>query len=124
MAALDVIDVLTDPDFMDSTLICERTIQTVGNDGMAVNTPTLLPFSGVITTDTGNILDRLAEGERIRGQIVIHTTFPLIDGLSGYTADVVDWHGRRYTVTEVQDYTHFGRGFVSASCELIPLAGS
>lgn len=124
MARLDVSDVLLDPDFMDTGLVCERTVQTVGTNGIAVDTPTLTPFSGVVTNDSGDILERIAEGERTNGSITIHTTFVLIDGAAGYTADVVQWRGRRYTVSNVADYSNFGRGFVAASCDLIPLAGS
>ncbi|HWU68262.1 MAG TPA: hypothetical protein VN046_05260 [Stenotrophobium sp.] len=123
MALLDVTEVLLDPDFMDSTLACERTAQTVGNDGVAVNTVTLMPFSGVVTSNQGDILERIAAGERINGNITIHTMFVLQDGSAGFTADVVQWRGNRYTVSNVNDYEHFGQGFVSASCDIIPLAG-
>jgi len=123
MALLDVTEVLLDPDFMDSTLVCERTVQTVGNDGMAVNTPALMPFAGVVTSNQGDILERIATGERIKGNITIHTMFALQDGSAGFTADVVQWRGKRYTVSNVNDYEHFGQGFVSASCDIIPLAG-
>ena len=124
MARLDVSDVLLDPDFMDTGLVCERTAQTVGTNGIAVDTPTMTTFAGVVTNDSGDILQRIAEGERTKGSITIHTTFLLNDGSTGYTADVVQWRGRRYTVSNVSDYSNFGRGFVAATCDLIPLAGS
>lgn len=123
MARLDVTDILTDPDFMDSTLICERNAQTVGADGMAAVTATQLPFSGVVTSNNGDILERIATGERIKGSITIHTRFLLNDGSAGYTADIVQWRGRRYTVSSVNDYSHFGRGFIVADCDLIPFSG-
>jgi len=123
MALLDVTDVLLDPDFMNTGLVCERTAQVVGSDGIAVNTPSFVPFSAVVTNDSGDILERIATGERIKGNITVHTQFVLNDGGAGYTADVVQWRGRRYTVSNVSDYSHFGRGFVAASCDLIPLAG-
>lgn len=123
MANLDVTDILSDPDFMDRGLVCERNAQAVGNDGLAVNTTTLTPFSGVVTSDSGDILERIATGERIKGSITIHTKFVLNDGTAGFSADVVQWRGRRYTVSSVNDYSHFARGFVVASCDLIPLSG-
>lgn len=123
MAQLDVTDILLDPDFMDLGLVCERAAQVVTNDGLAVNTPVLLPFAAVVTSDKGDMLVRVASGERVEGSITVHTPFRLSDGHSGQTADIVQWGGRRYTVSHVNDYSHFGRGFVAATCDLIPISG-
>ncbi len=123
MARLDVTDILADPDFMDTGLVCERSVQTIGNNGLAVNVLRQMRFSAVVTSDKGDILERIAQGERIVGSILIHSRFPLMDGKAGYTADVVQWRGRRYTVSQVNDYSHFGRGFVCATCDILPLAG-
>ena len=123
MALLDVSDILLDPDFMNTGLVCERNTQTIGLDGIAVNTPALTPFSGVVTSDNGDILQRGDFGERVKGSITIHTRFALIDGTTGFTADIVRWQGRRYTVSSVNDWSHFGRGFVAATADLIPLQG-
>jgi len=49
--------------------------------------------------------------------------FRLVDGSAGYDADEVEWSGRTYTVVNVNDYSHFGRGFVCATCDLKPLSG-
>lgn len=123
MALLDVSDILTDPDFVSFGLVCERNTQTVGADGLATNSTTLTPFSGVITSDNGDVLERTADGARIKGNMNIHTRFPLDDGSSANAADIVQWKGRRYTVTVVNDWSHFGQGFICATCDLIPLAG-
>lgn len=122
MALLDVTEVLFDPDFADA-IVCERTTQTVGVDGFAVNSPQYVPIVGVVTNDMGSVLERIAAGERIYGNIIVHTAFRLRDGDSGATADIVQWNGRRYTVARVSDNSHFGRGFTAASCDLIPLSG-
>jgi len=123
MALLDVSEVLLDPDFMDS-MTCTRYTQTVSSTGMASNTSTTSTFYGVVTSDSGDILDRIATGERVKGSIVIHTTFRLRDGSgASQTADMITWKGSTYTVSNVNDYSHFGRGFVSAICDLKPLAG-
>lgn len=123
MARLDVSDILTDPDFIDRGLICERSKQTVGTDGIAINATTKTKFIGVVTSDSGDVLERMPGVERIKGSITIHTRFALNDGAPGQTADVVQWRGRRYTVSNVNDYSHFGRGFIAATCDLITLAG-
>lgn len=124
MALLDVTEVLLDPDFMDMGLVCKRSTQTVGDNGRATNAQSSTPFAGVVTSDKGDILERIAGGERKKGSITIHTMFRLTAGDGeDIIADVVTWQGRDYTVAHVNDYSHFGSGFVAASCDLLPLAG-
>ncbi|HDV8348827.1 TPA: hypothetical protein RKT01_000565 [Burkholderia vietnamiensis] len=123
MAFLDVTEVLLDPDFMDTGLLCNRMMQTVDDHGRAQNTVTSTPFAAVVTSDKGDILHRNADGSRIIGSITLHTMFRLIDGSASYDADEVEWSGRTYTVVNVNDYSHFGRGFVCATCDLKPLSG-
>lgn len=116
MALLDVSDVLLDPDFADS-LQADRITKTVGNDGIAIETKTTKRLTGVVTNAGGDRLKRLAIGERVDGCILVHCRYRLNEG------DVITWQSRRYTVMSVDDYSNFGRGFVAATCELIPLAG-
>ncbi|MBN3822349.1 hypothetical protein G3O00_01795 [Burkholderia sp. Ac-20384] len=123
MALLDVVDVLLDPDFMDMGLVCNRMTQITDAHGRAQNTPTATTFAGVVTSDKGDLLHRNADGSRINGSITIHTPFRLIDGSAGFDADEIVWSGRAYTVVSVNDYSHFGRGFVCATCDLKPLSG-
>lgn len=123
MALLDVTDVLLDPDFMDAGLLCNRMTQTVGDDGRAANAVTQTRFAAVVTSDKGDILHRNADGSRIIGSITLHTPFRLTDGAAGRDADEIVWQGRTYTVVSVNDYSHFGRGFVCATCDLKPLSG-
>ncbi|AOK00185.1 hypothetical protein [Burkholderia vietnamiensis] len=123
MAFLDVTEVLLDPDFMDTGLLCNRMTQTVDDHGRAQNTVASTPFAAVVTSDKGDILHRNADGSRIIGSITLHTMFRLMDGSAGYDADEVEWAGRTYTVVNVNDYSHFGRGFVCATCDLKPLSG-
>ncbi|WP_407059402.1 hypothetical protein ACKZDW_02465 (plasmid) [Ralstonia syzygii subsp. celebesensis] len=123
MPMLDVSDVLLDPDFMATGLVCNRMTQTVDSYGRATNTPAATPFSAVVTSDKGDLLHRNTDGSRIIGSITLHTIFRLSDGAVGQDADEVVWQGRTYTVVNVNDYSHFGRGFVCATCDLKPLSG-
>src|SRR5690348_2308285 len=110
MPLLDVSSVLDNPMFSGS-LTCTRNTQTVGNDGIAVNSAADTPFTGVVTSDTGDVLMRLAEGSYIKGSITVHTRFKLLDGSTGQDADIVTWQGRKYTVSSVNDYSTYGAGF-------------
>ena len=124
MPFLDVSEILTDPDFWEGGLICLRQRQIVGQDGLAVNASIPIPFGGVVTQVAGSDLNRNAVGELITGSIMIITKFRLIDGKFGSSADIVKRGVRSYTVSNVLPYTKYGAGFVEATCELLPLAGS
>ena len=125
MPFLDVSDLLTDPDFVEMELTCQRQLQTIGTNGLAVNRSVAFPFVGVVTQVAPNDLNRNAVGELITGSILICTRFRLTDGLSGGTsADIVQWGSRTYTVANVNNYSRYGRGFVEATCQLLPLAGN
>jgi galactose-6-phosphate isomerase len=123
MPFLDTSDVLTDPDFCDITLVCERTAVVAGTNGLGVPTRQDFPFSGVVTSDAGKILRRDPEGEHATGSILICSRFVLVDQFTGFTADKVRWNGKRYTVSKVFDYSTYGVGFTEAICDLIPLSG-
>ena len=123
MPFLDVSDVLLDPDFADSC-VCHRKAQSVDANGRAVNVTTDFNFLAVITSDRGDILDRIAGAERVNGSITIHTQFLLDDGAgASRSTDEVTWNGRDYVVSNVNDYSRFGKGFIAASADLKPLAG-
>ena len=123
MANLDVTEILCDPDFMDQ-LVCIRYSQTVDIHGRAANASTSIPFYGVATSNQGDVLERIATGERIKGSITIHSMFLLRDGSGqGQTADEVQFNGQTYTVSNVNSYSHFGAGFTAANCDIKPVSG-
>jgi len=123
MPFLDVSDVLTDPDFCDNTLVCERNAIITNSSGRGVTNTEFTRFSGVVTSDKGELLQRGAVGEHATDNISVITRFKLRDAGAGATADIVQWNGKRYTVTKVNDYSTYGIGFTENICELIPLAG-
>ena len=123
MPFLDVTEVLFDPDFMDTTLVCHRQVQTVDEDNFPVNTPQDIPFSGVVTVDRSLQAQRMAAGQNVNGAILIVTTFRLTQGQPGLDADIVTYNGREYRVTFVDPYVSYGAGFVQAHCELLEFDG-
>lgn len=129
MPLLDVSDVLMDPDFLDTSLICHRQIQTVDADNFPTNTPQDIPFSGVVTVDRSLEAKRMAAGQNINGAILIVTQFRLTQGqpetnsAPRLDADIVTYSGRDYRVTFVDPYTRYGAGFVQAHCELLDFDG-
>lgn len=120
---LDVSDVLTDPDFCDSTLKCLRNSETVSEQGLTQISSATFPFSGVVTSERGDELTRGAEAERIGGTILVITRFRLRAAGAGNAADIVQWNDRQFTVVRVNDYSSYGAGFREVTCELVPLTG-
>lgn len=129
MPLLDVTEVLLDPDFVDTTLVCHRQVQTVDEDNFPVNTAQDIPFSGVVTVDRSLQAQRMAAGQNINGAILIVTQFRLTQGMPAsdttpeLDADIVTYRGRNYRVTFVDPYTAYGAGFVQAHCELLEFNG-
>ena len=123
MPFLDCSDVLLDPDFCDRTLVCERITISTDNTGRGVPSTEFKPFSGVVTSDKGELLQRGVVGEHATDNISVITRFKLRDAGPGADADIVQWNGKRYTVTKVNDYSTYGVGFTENICEMIPLSG-
>lgn len=121
MARLDVSDVLLDPDFMDTDIVCNRTAVIAGGNGRSQESITSTTFAGVVTTNSGLNMDRRPDGTLIKGAINIHTKFALTQGDTNNKADEIVWQGKTYIVSQVLDNLHYGRGFVKAICELKPL---
>jgi hypothetical protein len=121
--SLDVVDVITDPDFCDTDLSFQRFDETVNDQGRAVLSPTTFGFAGVITNDKGALLQRGIDAERIKDTILIVTRTKLRAAGVNVSADIVTSDGKPYTVTQILGYSRYGRGFVEVIAELLPLAG-
>lgn len=119
---LDVSDALLDPAFCDSTLQCLRRSEAVSAGGISQLSSETLGFAGVVVSDRGDQLNRDAAAERLTGSISIITKFRLRQAGISVTPDLVSYNGRQYTVTNVNDYTSYGAGFIEAVCDLVPLA--
>lgn len=123
MPLLDVSDVLDDDDFRDDSLQRVRQTQTVGTNGMAVNTQVTTGFSAVVTQNSGNTRAIGPDGQRISGDISIFSRTELIVGDDTRDADIVIWGGRRYVVVKVAPYDTYGDGYTCAFADLLPLRG-
>lgn len=120
MPLLDVSDVLSDPLFKTALTLIRATTTVV--NGRTVRSETTSAFSGVVTSSRGDILARLADGRMRQGSITIHTQTRLVAGQGSTDADEVIHRGQRYTVTNVNDYSDYGAGFIAAEAELKSLS--
>lgn len=117
MPNLDVSDVILDPMFAELLTIKRRT-QVVGTNGRAQRTQTIITPkpAGVVTSEANENLKRMDFGQYRPNTIRVHTPFRLSGPAPGKEADVVTWNGDDYIVVQVDNYSHFGRGFISAAC--------
>lgn len=129
MPFLDVTEVLNDPDFCDTSLVCHRQVQTLDEDNFATNITESIPFSGVVTVDSSLEAERIAAGQKTGGAILVVTQFRLTQGRRGtdispqLDADIVTYDGFDYRVTFVDPYVRYGAGFVQAHCERMNVDG-
>lgn len=125
---IDVSDIVLDADMGGFSFDVIRRERAVGANGMAALQPAYNVIQGIRTTARGVIvsgnvreLERDPEGARQVSTLSVHTPFRLTSGTDQYEADIVWWQNRSYTVVLVNDYSHYGRGFVNAIIELLPI---
>jgi hypothetical protein len=117
MATVDVTALLSDPDF-SSTFTIYRTTEVVGDNGRKT-TQALPPqtVTGVVVPG-GLRLVRKEEGDRVSGAITVYSRCRLIPRTRTTPPDEIVYRGRRYIVTAVDDWSAFGSGFYTATCDL------
>jgi hypothetical protein len=120
MAAIDVSDLLADPDFADSLTLVRGTVDVDGA-GMARTTEATSTIGGVVQSGTGDLLKIGMDAAQASGGIAVYTTEPLHVVQDSSPADALVWRGRRYTVQQVSDWGNYGAGYNVALCTLQPV---
>lgn len=116
MPLLDVTQILTDPDLADSFAVKRRT-QVIDAHGRTTTTDQLIPgVIGVVTAISPSDLDRREDYQAMSRSISVVTKFHLRGEVTGYQPDIVVWKGDNYLVKHVNNYPHFGPGFMEAEC--------
>lgn len=119
MALLDFSEVIMDPDLTSGFSVIQR-VETVNPlNGRSTTTSTQIDgLVGVITNGAPGTNGRSAEAQMSSRVIGVITQFRLRAAADGVQPDVVLHLGSRFTVKQVDPWTHFGSGFVVATCEL------
>lgn len=132
MPLLDVSELMSDPLFVETFDVIRRQ-ETVDDKGRVVIVPEL--FEGVVgsvqpkdTAIGGNIITQ-GEDASLRGaNFNVYTSFrlrsvskdvaPAPDG-TRFLPDVIVWNGDHLLVALINDYSHYGAGFIHAECASI-----
>ena len=123
MPLIDVSDLLTDPDFVQSIVITRRA-QSVDNTGRGVESDSTLTIIGCVTIGPLDPMIFGTDATYSRKSIAVHTRAQLYDATTGFSADLVTFEGNTYVVKQVYPWNQFGRGFYAAQCELQDLQTS
>ena len=105
---------------MDTFQVLRRT-ENVPDTGVAQQPPPTDPISviGVVGPSSPGDLRRLDDYDIAQKCVTIVTTFRLQGPSPGFMPDQVIWHGNTYVVRDIQDYSAYGGGFVSAIAQMV-----
>lgn len=120
MALLDVSEILTDPDFVDTFVVVRRQ-EGISDKGRAVLTLTGLAASGVVNMAGPNDLRRLPDAQLQDRTLSIVSRFPFFGASVGYQPDLIQWREGLYIVSVLDLYPQYGRGFYQVIAPSIDL---
>ena len=116
---IDLSSIVTDPRFAQSFTVYRKTGDWVGARFKETEEKEITTI-GTISIASAKQIEFIPEGDRVGGEISIHTTVPLycsrnyIDS-NGNTihsnADEILWHGERYKIYQVNEYSDYGYYF-------------
>lgn len=101
------------------TFIVSRKSGTWNTDGDFIESSTEIPMIGTISIASAKQIEFIPEGDRVGGEIAIHTIDKLLasrnndDGTSA-TADEIFWHDEYYKIYQVNEYSDYGYYFAIA----------
>jgi hypothetical protein len=119
--ALDMSDIVDDPDFITPCVQCYRRPRTTSNGGLAVITLQPFMINATVVPASGRQLQRLADADRTSAGIAVFTTTPLQTESTSYAADLVVFKGQNYILNYLDDFSL--NGFYAGVCTLTDIQG-
>jgi|SRR5208337_833116 len=121
MPYIDVTSILLDPEIAGTKFQVVRRIETISPFGEAILEMTTYNAIGQVSPTSRNSLVREQAFSTQEKAIRVITNFKLTgaskDELSQtYQPDLIFWKNGYYIVSELEDYSQYGAGFVSADC--------
>lgn len=117
MAAIDVSDLLIDPDFCDEATLIKRK-STVNEYGENTFSEIESPVTVVVQAAGKDALNYLPQGIKLVDtfDVWLHGSLGQLNSQSvGGACDVLLWNGETYNcVAIVEDFSNYGRGFTHA----------
>lgn len=109
---INVSRVINDPRFSESFKVYRKSGEWIR--GRFNQEEKEITMNGVITPAKPKEIEMIPEGDRVGGEISIHTTSKLYtthaldkEDTEG-TSDEIEWHGERYKLYSLNDFSQFG----------------
>jgi galactose-6-phosphate isomerase len=118
MPTLEVSWVTQEPEFADMFQVLRRP-ETISQSGRSVTSQVTKTAYGTIVPTGDNSLVRQADYELGRRTITVYTTQRLQMAAPGYQPDLILYRGNQYVVSNIEDFSAFGAGFIAAECSSI-----
>lgn len=114
---IDTSELTLDPDFCQPLRVIHRTSGR-NNFGEVEVTESESEIVAVIHGVNAKTARTFPEAVVTSGaiEVLMHAKFGV--PVTGQSATIVMWHGRRYRCTHVNDWSNWGQGFSHALCEL------
>jgi len=120
MAAIDVSDIVGDPDFQDSVTLIRRTsvVNSTGRNVLAESSSTVRM---VVQPAKPDDLQRLPDSVRRQDAINVWYRGSLSADAGGVYPDIVVWGGKRFQVQTADPFGNWsnGNGYTESICTLI-----
>lgn len=113
---INVSSIILDPDFAQTFKVYRKTGDWAPN-GEFVIEPSKISMTGVISIANAKQIEFIPEGDRIGGEIAIHTIEPLYNSRNetetekAGVSDEIMWHRDRYKIYQVNEYSDYGYYF-------------
>lgn len=115
MPLIDVDDLLTDPDFVETIQVLRRK-QQISDTGRVSTVNATFNVVACVQPQSDQPMIRGAEQQNLPALISVHTMFRIRGISPGYQPDIVIWNGTQFVVNKVYNWSHYGRGYVMAEC--------
>ena len=113
---INVAHAINDPRFSQKFKVFRKSGEWV--KGRFIESEKEISMIGVITPSKPKEIEMIPEGDRVGGEITIHTTRKLYitrsidasedNGENQGTSDIIEWQGERYKLYQVNDYSQYG----------------
>lgn len=115
MSRIDVTELLSDPDFVD-TLVQIKRISNVDLRGKNQIQEKEIKTIGSVQPASGKTINRLPEDFRVANISEFFMKGEITASKDGRYSDVLVFKGKRYNVQTVFDWTNWGAGYCQGTC--------
>lgn len=115
MAQIDVTELLSDPDFVDSIQVITRVprINSFGENSLLEMSITSI---GSVQPASGKVIARLPDAMRVANVSSFWFKGVIIASAPGKYSSILIFNGMRYQVQTVLDYSNWGAGYTEGTC--------